>query len=61
MGDLDTGRTIRFDTANRAASHLGRRLYGTTPPALAELVANPSRLASKSGRGAEDVVGGGAA
>lgn len=40
MSDLDTGRTIRFDTANRAASHLGRRLYGTTPPALAELVAN---------------------
>lgn len=35
-----TGQTIRFDTANRAASHLGRRLYGTTPPALAELVAN---------------------
>ena len=35
-----TDRTIRFDTANRAASHLGRRLYGTTPPALAELVAN---------------------
>lgn len=40
MGGLDTNRTIRFDTANRAASHLGRRLYGTTPPALAELVAN---------------------
>ncbi|HJB49320.1 MAG TPA: ATP-binding protein [Candidatus Olsenella excrementigallinarum] len=40
MSDLDTDRTIRFDTANRAASHLGRRLYGTTPPALAELVAN---------------------
>ena len=40
MDDLDTDRTIRFDTANRAASHLGRRLYGTTPPALAELVAN---------------------
>lgn len=35
-----TDQTIRFDTANRAASHLGRRLYGTTPPALAELVAN---------------------
>lgn len=35
-----TSRTIRFDTANRAVSHLGRRLYGTTPPALAELVAN---------------------
>lgn len=40
MSYLSTDRTIRFDTANRAASHLGRRLYGTTPPALAELVAN---------------------
>ena len=26
--------------ANRAATHLGRKLYSTTPPALAELIAN---------------------
>lgn len=38
--NITTTQTIRFDTANRAVSHLGRRLYGTTPPALAELVAN---------------------
>lgn len=31
---------INFEVANRAVAHLGRHLYGTTPPALAELVAN---------------------
>lgn len=31
---------INFHVANRAATHLGRKLYSTTPPALAELVAN---------------------
>lgn len=34
------GGDIRFHVANRAATHLGRNLYSTTPPALAELVAN---------------------
>ena len=32
--------TIAFSVANRAVSHLGRNLYGTTPPAIAELIAN---------------------
>ncbi len=32
--------SISFEVANRAVSHLGRHLYGSTPPALAELVAN---------------------
>lgn len=31
---------INFYTANKAATHLGRKLYSTTPPALAELIAN---------------------
>lgn len=31
---------INFHVANRAATHLGRKLYSTTPPALAELIAN---------------------
>lgn len=31
---------IKFHVANRAATHLGRKLYSTTPPALAELIAN---------------------
>lgn len=31
---------ISFHVANRAATHLGRKLYSTTPPALAELIAN---------------------
>lgn len=31
---------IPFEVANRAVEHLGRSLYGTTPPALAEIVAN---------------------
>lgn len=31
---------ISFHVANRAATHLGRNLYSTTPPALAELIAN---------------------
>ena len=31
---------ISFSTANNAVTHLGRNLYSTTPPALAELVAN---------------------
>ena len=32
--------TISFHVANKAAMHLGRKLYSTTPPALAELIAN---------------------
>lgn len=32
--------TVSFQVANRAATHLGRKLYSTTPPALAELIAN---------------------
>ena len=31
---------ISFHVANKAAMHLGRKLYSTTPPALAELIAN---------------------
>lgn len=31
---------ICFHIANRAATHQGRKLYSTTPPALAELIAN---------------------
>lgn len=34
------GTRISFEVANRAVEHLGRSLYGTTPPALAEIVAN---------------------
>lgn len=38
---MDTSRElIDFEIANRAVGHLGRHLYRTTPPALAELVAN---------------------
>ncbi|MZU11609.1 hypothetical protein GUI51_05550 [Enterococcus mundtii] len=32
--------TIPFTVANNSVTHLGRNLYSTTPPALAELVAN---------------------
>ncbi|MGO4987899.1 ATP-binding protein [Gallicola sp. Sow4_E12] len=31
---------IKFSTSNNAVTHLGRNLYSTTPPAIAELVAN---------------------
>ena len=31
---------LKFSIANNAVTHLGRNLYSTTPPALAELVAN---------------------
>ncbi|WP_416860549.1 ATP-binding protein [Helicobacter ganmani] len=31
---------IEFSIANQAATHLGRKLYNSNPPALAELVAN---------------------
>lgn len=31
---------INFSTTNNAVTHLGRNLYSSTPPALAELVAN---------------------
>ena len=31
---------LKFSVANNAVTHLGRNLYSTTPPALAELVAN---------------------
>ncbi|WP_461186266.1 ATP-binding protein, partial [Trueperella pyogenes] len=31
---------ISFQTANTAATHLGRKLYTSSPSALAELVAN---------------------
>lgn len=31
---------IEFSIANKAATHLGRKLYNSNPPALAELVAN---------------------
>lgn len=31
---------LTFSIANNAVTHLGRNLYSTTPPALAELVAN---------------------
>ncbi|HEL9629841.1 TPA: ATP-binding protein, partial [Streptococcus suis] len=32
--------SLTFSIANNAVTHLGRNLYSTTPPALAELVAN---------------------
>lgn len=32
--------SLKFSVANNAVTHLGRNLYSTTPPALAELVAN---------------------
>lgn len=32
--------TIEFSIANKAVNHLGRRLYSSNPPAIAELVAN---------------------
>lgn len=32
--------SLKFSIANNAVTHLGRNLYSTTPPALAELVAN---------------------
>lgn len=37
---IDEDDVISFHVANRAATHLGRKLYSTTPPALAELIAN---------------------
>lgn len=36
----DDDGCIKFHVSNRAATHLGRKLYSTTPPALAELIAN---------------------
>lgn len=33
-------RVIEFSIANKAATHLGKKLYNSNPPALAELVAN---------------------
>lgn len=33
-------KVLEFSTSNNAVTHLGRNLYSTTPPALAELVAN---------------------
>lgn len=33
-------KELEFSTSNNAVTHLGRNLYSTTPPALAELVAN---------------------
>lgn len=35
---------INFSTTNNAVTHLGRNLYSSTPPALAELVANSYEL-----------------
>lgn len=35
-----TRQTLSFSVENNAVTHLGRNLYSTTPPALAELVAN---------------------
>lgn len=32
--------SLKFSIANNAVTHLGRNLYSTTPPALANLVAN---------------------
>ena len=38
---METGMDeLSFSTANNAVRHLGRKLYSTVPPALAELVAN---------------------
>lgn len=37
---IEESNTISFEIANKAVSHLGRNLYNSTPPALAELVAN---------------------
>lgn len=34
------GKILAFKIANNSVTHLGRNLYNTTPPALAELVAN---------------------
>lgn len=31
---------LKFSVENNAVRHLGRKLYSTIPPALAELVAN---------------------
>ncbi|EOC7417174.1 ATP-binding protein [Campylobacter upsaliensis] len=32
--------TIKFSIANKAVNHLGRKLYNSNPPAIAELIAN---------------------
>ena len=32
--------TLEFSISNNTVTHLGRNLYSTTPPALAELIAN---------------------
>ncbi|EFR7294856.1 hypothetical protein H0R47_001556, partial [Campylobacter jejuni] len=32
--------TIEFSIANKAVNHLGRKLYNSNPPAIAELIAN---------------------
>ncbi|MDE1656916.1 MULTISPECIES: ATP-binding protein [Actinomycetaceae] len=37
---MEAADTIEFHTANTAATHLGRKLYTSSPSALAELVAN---------------------
>ena len=37
--------SIKFSIANNAVTHLGRNLYSTTPPALAEL----ARIAGQKG------------
>lgn len=37
---VEAEQILNFHTANNAATHLGRKLYTTTPPALAELIAN---------------------
>ncbi|WP_159640145.1 ATP-binding protein [Erysipelothrix anatis] len=33
-------KCLRFSVSNNSVTHLGRNLYSTTPPALAELIAN---------------------
>lgn len=40
MNEDSNKQMIGFHMANKAAMHLGRKLYSTTPPALAELIAN---------------------
>lgn len=36
---MDNNVEIDFTVTNNAVTHLGRNLYKTTPPALAEIVA----------------------
>lgn len=40
MNNQVNNNVIEFSIANKAATHLGRKLYNSNPPALAELVAN---------------------